>query len=306
MGKNMSKLIEEANEELANIKHFKDFLIALGKEYITEYLIAWKAINSQERDKLNNNEECELSYYFPVCTIKNKYDNTNFQWLVKKNPKFAVTSLKNDRHKYKLSETLKDRFSYSEKYFTKSNSWDYSLIKSFEVKIAPIRKILSKLQKLIVTLDQITSVGSLGLTTKHYSVNISVNFRYEYIDELIPFLFNCKGFVQSIYNQNKNLNIAFAETILPFDIVVKTNLSAGEGEVHLVVPEQLFKGLEKFVENGNAEEFFINWINRDIEEEVEDIYQSHMHSYFEDPLKDIVYKELIQKHPILEGILSNG
>jgi len=301
----MSNLIKRVNEELEQLKLFKECLTSTAKDFITEYMVAWKAINSLERDKLNNNEEYELSYYFPVCIIKNKYDNTNFQWLIKKNPKFAVTSLKDDRFKYKLSDTLKDRFSYSQKYFTKVNSWDYLLIKNFEVKVAPIRKALSKLQKLIVALEQIKSDESEEGGSKYYSLELSHNSSYEFINDVIPYLFTLKSFVSYVYSNNPQLGITFAKEFLPSDIVVKTDFSAGEGTVHIIVPEQFLQKLESYVKGGNenADYVFSLFINRNLEEEIEDIYQAHMNSYFEKPLLEVVYQNLGMKFPELKGEL---
>jgi len=299
----MSKLIEKVNDELELLKLFKECLTSTGKQLITEYMAPWKAINSLERDKLNNNEQYDLSYYFPICIIKNKYDNTNFQWLIKKNPKFAVTSLKNDRFKYKVSDTLKDRFSYSQKYFTKANSWDYLLIKNFEVKVASIRKALSKLQKLIVALEQIKSDESAGFGSKYYFSELSLNSSYKFIDKIIPYLFNIKSFVSLVYRNNKDLDIKFAKDFLGYDIVVKTDFSAGEGTVHILVPEQLLHELEDYATNGCADDIINFFIKRDLNEEIEDIYQAHMNSYFEKPLLEVVYQNLGMKFPELKGEL---
>ena len=298
----MTNLIKRVDEELEQLKLFKACLTSTGKQLITEYMATWKAINSLERDKLNNNEEYELSYYFPVCIIKNKYDNTNFQWLIKKNPKFAVKSLKDDRFKYKLSDTLKDRFSYSQKYFTKANSWDYLLIKNFEVKVAPIRKALSKLQKLIVALEQIKSDESAVGGSKYYFLELSLDSSYEFINDVIPYLFNGKSFVSYVYSNNPQLDITFAKEFLPYDIVVKTDFSACEGTVHIIVQEQFLHKLESYVRGGNenADYVFNLFINRNLEEEIEDIYQAHMYSYFEKTIPEVVYQDLIMKFPELK------
>jgi hypothetical protein len=307
MVKKMSKLIEKVNEELEKLKLFKECLTSTGKEFITEYMTAWKAINSQERDKLNNNEEYELSYYFPVCIIKNKYDNTNIQWLIKKNPKFAVKSLKDDRFKYKISDTLKDRFSYSQKYFTKANSWDHYLIKNFEIKVAPIRKALSKLQKLIVALEQIKSDESAKLGIKFYSFELSHNSSYKFLDKVIPYLFNSRSFVsfldRYLDSYNQQMSIKIAKEFLPYDILVKTDFSAGEGTINIIVPEEFLQKLGTHITAGSTDDFFNLFINRELEEEIEDIYHGHRVSYFDKSLPEVVYQNLGMKFPELKGEL---
>jgi hypothetical protein len=220
--------------------------------------------------------------------------------LIKKNPKFAVKSLKGDRFKYKLSDTLKDRFSYNQKYFTKANSWDYCLIKNFEENVAPIRKVLSKLQKLIVALEQIKSDESQELGSKYYSLELSLNSSYEFIDEVIPYLFNSKSFVSMIYRHNEDFDIKFAKNFLGYNIVVKTDFTAGEGTVHILVPVQILHELEGYVKNGCPDDVINHFINRNLEEEVEDIYQAHMNSYFEKTIPEAVYQDLIIKFPELK------